>query len=56
MTPHYARLRAETEGLMQACRAAGLLVSGELGAGLTAAAAAGIAAAVPATLPGALGA
>lgn len=54
LAPHYARLRAETEALMQHCRAAGLLVSGALAAALTADAAASIAAAVPATVPGPL--
>ena len=39
---------------MQRCLAAGLLVTGSLGAALTADAAASIAAAVPATVPGML--
>lgn len=50
--PLYARLRAETESLMQHCRAAGLVVTGALTAGLTVEAASSIAAAVPATVPG----
>lgn len=52
LAPHYAQLRAETEALVQRCLAAGLLVTGGLGAALTADAAASIAAAVPATVPG----
>ena len=50
--PLYTRLRAETESLMQHCRAAGLVVTGALTAGLTVEAASAIAAAVPATVPG----
>ena len=52
LAPHYAQLRTDTEALMQHCRVAGLLVTGALAAGLTAEAAANIAAAVPNTVPG----
>ena len=50
--PWYARLRAEVEALMAQCRAAGLVVTGDLGGAVSVDAAAAIAAAVPNTVEG----
>ena len=55
MIPHYARLRAEVEVLMAQCRAAGLVVTGDLGGAVSIDTAAAIAAAVPNTVEGAHG-
>ena len=52
LAPHYARMRAEVEGLMACCRAAGLVVTGALGGAISIDAAAAIAAAVPNTVEG----
>ena len=55
LAPSYARLRAEVENLMVQCRAAGLVVTGDLGGAVSVDAAAAIAAAVPNTVEGAVG-